>query len=178
LTRAYNESRGSDWPNSAYREAIARNPATPMPILERLSNDRTYSVREAANSTLEALSKRQVDTQARDEERARLLAQPISPTEWRISPYTSESYSDLAEELDGVITKAMNSVARALKCKLTYQFDVDDYDNATEVTITTNTGKEFTVDAQQFLALVTSDPSKNVCAKRTAEYITKIVQAQ
>ena len=160
------------WENTQHKEHLAANMYTPVDILTRLVNDRSERVRNNATRTLATVGSEQLDQQAQAAKRAQ-LSQPISPTTWRISPYTSDTYSDLAEELDILITKVMNSVAKSLKCKLTYQFDTDDYDEATTITITTDTGKECTLGAQSFLARITSDPSKNVCVKRTTEYLDK-----
>ena len=153
--------------------AAAKNIHTPKYILEDFASHREYyheRVRsDYAKKTLEALNNLSSG-------RAKSTApRKASTTGWEVSPYIAETYADFGEELDDTVSNAVNIAAKALGTKLTYQFDVDDYDTANELIITTNDGKTATLDAQRFLAQLTSDTSKTVGAKKAAEYIQQVV---
>ena len=151
------------------RMAAAANINTPEDVLKRLSNDFNRSVRNAAKATLAAIEKRNRSSKKNPKK--------ASTTGWSISPYELETYADIIDELGPTIDKAMGIAAKTLGSKLTYQFDVDDYDTAEEITVTKEDGTSFVLDAQDFLAYLTSDVSKNVGAKNAANYVCRVAGA-
>ena len=70
-----------------------------------------------------------------------------------------------------VLPKVFVKVAKDLGCKVDYKFDTTDYDNATKLVVTTDTGKSVTIDAQRFLAQLTSVPSKRSGINKASKYV-------
>ena len=145
------------------KRAVASNIHTPIDVLESLASDSDSAVKNAAKNTLAKLRRKSAKPRK------------ASTTGWEVSPYSIETYAEIADELDPLIADVMTKVGKARMCTVDYRFDTNDYDTVDTLTLTISSGSapamNVTLDAQQFLAYLTSDSSKNVCTKNAVEYV-------
>lgn len=156
------------------RETVARNRFTLVEDLKKLCNDADYDVSRYAANTLSWLkihSPKEKLTSSNP-----VVKDKTPSTYWAVSPFEIRNYNELEPELGVVIPKVMKKVGSDLGCTLTYQFD-NDYDYAVDLTVTTSTGDTYVLDAQQFLATLTSDVSKIVGSKRAVQDVERGIAA-
>ena len=139
---------------------LANNPHTPKSRLKQLATYTDRLTRMAAAQTLG------LDTGADS-----VTDDELAGLEWSISPYELTEYMYISTELNMVLPKVFVKVAKDLGCKVDYKFDTTDYDNATKLVVTTDTGKSVTIDAQRFLAQLTSVPSKRSGINKASKYV-------
>lgn len=162
-------SSNDRWSSGYYcRLEAARNKYTPIDCLEALRKDNVQDVRMEAQKTLTKVSKSSTIGPASNRK----------STGWAVSPYNMEAYSEIADDLNDTIPKVMERAGKTLGTKLTYQFDSDDYDEVSELTITADNGKTVTLDAQRFLAQLTSDNSMITGTNRVLKYIEQVFNTQ
>lgn len=167
------------------RESIAANPHTPKEMLEILIRDGSMQVRDRARASLTRLADQEAkaakEAQEAQEaeaaaaaEKAKITRKPATKSDWSISPYELENYSDIADELDGVIAGVMQAVAKEKSCSLDYQFDNDNYDDADTITVSYQDGNgtnTTTLDAQRFLSILTSAYKKTEGVNKAIKYV-------